>query len=229
MQQGEESADLRGIAAGKFSEYSQGDLVFYVEKITADKKMHKVFVQNRQHGKVAIINAESAQLKDSPDGRYIIFEHGEQVQGQPGTLNYVIEQFAEYAVRIETKTAEATFNRQAVPVDKLWGSDTTLSMAELQRRFSIPLGALLLAFVAVPLAQIAPRGGVYGNMLVGFLIYFSYGNLVRINESWVINGKVPAWLGGISVNLLLLLMGSFLLARLYGWRWLAMKIKGKVA
>ncbi len=226
MQQGEESADLRGIAAGKFSEYSQGDLVFYVEKISADKKMHKVFVQNRQHGKVAIINAESAQLKDSPDGRYIIFEHGEQVQGQPGTLNYVIEQFAEYAVRIETKAAASTFNRQAVPAGTLWGSDTTLSMAELQRRFSIPLGALLLAFVAVPLAQIAPRGGVYGNMLVGFLIYFSYGNLVRINESWVINGKVPAWLGGISVNLLLLLMGSFLLARLYGWQWLAMKIKG---
>jgi lipopolysaccharide export system permease protein len=229
MQQGEESADLRGIAAGKFSEYSQGDLVFYVEKITADKKMHNVFVQNRQHGKVAIITAESAQLKDSPDGRYIIFEQGEQVQGQPGTLNYVIEQFTEYAVRIETKTAAATFNRQAVPADKLWGSDTTLSIAELQRRFSIPLGALLLAFVAVPLAQIAPRGGVYGNMLVGFLIYFSYGNLVRINESWVINGKMPAWLGGISVNLLLLLMGGFLLARLYGWRWLAMKIKGKVS
>ena len=229
MQQGEESADLRGIAAGKFSEYSQGDLVFYVEKISADKKMHNVFVQNRQHGKVAIINAESAQLKDSPDGRYIIFEHGEQVQGQPGTLNYVIEQFAEYAVRIETKAAVAAFNRQAVPVDKLWGSDLTLSMAELQRRFSIPLGALLLAFVAVPLAQIAPRGGVYGNMLVGFLIYFSYGNLVRINESWVINGKIPAWLGGISVNLLLLLIGGFLLARLYGWQWLAIKIKGKVA
>ena len=229
MQQGEESADLRGIAAGKFSEYSQGDLVFYVEKISADKKMHKVFVQNRQHGKVAIINAESAQLKDSPDGRYIIFEHGEQVQGQPGTLNYVIEQFAEYAVRIETKAAASTFNRQSVPADKLWGSDTTLSIAELQRRFSIPLGALLLAFVAVPLAQIAPRGGVYGNMLVGFLIYFSYGNLVRINESWVINGKIPAWLGGISVNLLLLLIGSFLLARLYGWQWLAMKIKGKVS
>ena len=197
MQQGEESADLRGIAAGKFSEYSQGDLVFYVEKISADKKMHNVFVQNRQHGKVSIINAESARLKDLPDGRYIIFEHGEQVQGQPGNLNYVIEQFAEYAVRIETKAAAATFNRQALPVDKLWGSDVTLYIAELQRRFSIPLGALLLSFIAVPLAQISPRGGVYGNMLVGFLIYFSYGNLIRINESWVIKGTVPAWLGGI--------------------------------
>jgi lipopolysaccharide export system permease protein len=229
MQQGEESADLRGIAAGKFSEYSQGDLVFYVEKISADKKMHNIFVQNRQHGNLTIINAEAARLNDLPDGRYIIFEHGEQVQGQPGTLNYVIEQFAEYAVRIETKVAAATFNRQALDVDMLWGSKVKLFIAELQRRISIPLGALLLTFVAVPLAQIAPRGGVYGNMLVGFLIYFSYGNLIRISQSWVINGTVPAWLGGLSVNLLLLLIGGFLLARLYGWQWLVMKVTGKVS
>lgn len=31
--QDERSADIRGIAAGKFSEYSRGDLVFYVENI----------------------------------------------------------------------------------------------------------------------------------------------------------------------------------------------------
>ncbi len=229
MQQGEESADLRGIAAGKFSEYSQGDLVFYVEKISADKKMHKVFVQNRQHGDVAIINAESARLKDLPDGKYIIFEHGEQVQGQPGSLDYVVEQFTEYAVRIEAKVTAATVNRQALAVDVLWGSDVVLYIAELQRRFSIPLGVLLLSFIAVPLAQISPRSGVYGNMLVGFLIYFSYGNLVRVSQSWVMSETIPAWLGGLGVNVLLLLIGSFLLARLYGWQWLVMKVRGKVS
>lgn len=229
MQQGEESADLRGIAAGKFSEYSQGDLVFYVEKISADKKMHKVFVQNRKNESVAIINAESARLKDFPDGKYIIFEHGEQVQGQPGSLDYVVEQFAEYAVRIEAKVTAATVNRQALAVDVLWGSDVVLYIAELQRRFSIPLGALLLSFIAVPLAQISPRSGVYGNMLVGFLIYFSYGNLVRVSQSWVMSETIPAWLGGSGVNILLLLIGSFLLARLYGWQWLVMKVRGKVS
>jgi lipopolysaccharide export system permease protein len=229
MQQGEESADLRGIAAGKFSEYSQGDLVFYVEKISADKKMHKVFVQNRKNESVAIINAESARLKDLPDGKYIIFEHGEQVQGQPGSLDYVVEQFAEYAVRIEAKVTAATVNRQALAVDVLWGSDVVLYIAELQRRFSIPLGALLLSFIAVPLAQISPRSGVYGNMLVGFLIYFSYGNLVRVSQSWVMSETIPAWLGGSGVNILLLLIGSFLLARLYGWQWLVMKVRGKVS
>ncbi len=229
MQQDEESSDLRGIAAGKFSEYSQGDLVFYVEKISADKKMHKVFVQNRQHGNVGIINAKAARMKDLPDGRYIIFENGERVQGQPGTLNYVIEQFVEYAVRIETKLSVAKFNRQALTVDKLWVSGETILIAELQRRFSIPLGMLLLSFIAVPLAQIAPRGGVYGNMLVGFLIYFSYGNLLRVSQSWVINGAIPAWLGASGVNVMLLLMGSFLVARLYGWQWLIMKVRRKVS
>ncbi|MDD5268528.1 MAG: LPS export ABC transporter permease LptF [Methylococcales bacterium] len=229
MQQGEESADLRGIAAGKFSEYSQGDLVFYVETITADKKMHKVFVQNRQHGNVAIINAEAARFKDLPDGRYIIFEHGEQVKGLPGALNYVIEQFAEYAVRIETKASAATLNRQALAVDELWGTNAAFAIAELQRRFSIPLGALLLSFIAVPLAQISPRGGVYGNMLVGFLIYFSYGNLIRVSQGWVMSGTISPWLGGLGVNIMLLLIGSILLARLYGWKWLLMKVSGKVS
>lgn len=229
MQQDEESSDLRGIAAGKFSEYSQGDLVFYVEKITPDKKMHKVFLQNRRPGNVGIINAEAARLKDLPDGRYVIFENGERVQGQPGTLNYVIEQFVEYAVRIETIASAARFNKQALPVDLLWGSGEKSNIAELQRRFSIPLGALLLSFIAVPLAQIAPRGGIYGNMLVGFLIYFSYGNLLRVSQSWVMNETIPAWLGGSGVNVLLLLIGGFLLARLYGWQWLIMKVRRTVS
>ena len=87
----------------------------------------------------------------------------------------------------------------------------------------------MLSFIAVPLAQIAPRGGVYGNMLVGFLIYFSYGNLLRVSQSWVMNGTIPAWLGGSGVNVLLLLIGSFLVARLYGWQWLIMKVRRKVS
>ena len=231
VHQDEDSADLRGIAAGKFSEYSQGDLVFYVEKIGADKKMHKVFVQDRQHKNVGIINAETARLQDFPTGRFIIFEQGERVQGQPGTLNYVIEQFVEYAVRIEEKKTVRydKANRQAIAIDSLWASQETPDIAELLRRFSIPSGMLLLSFVAVPLAQISPRGGVYGNMLMGFLIYFSYGNLIRVSQSWVINESIPAWLGGFGVNLLLLVIGGFLLARLYGWQWLIMKVREKVS
>ncbi|MFA6162443.1 MAG: LPS export ABC transporter permease LptF [Methylobacter sp.] len=229
MHQDQESADLRGIGAGKFSEYSQGDLVFYVEKIGDDKRMQGVFVQNRQHGNVGIINAETGRLEDLPDGRYMVLKNGERIQGQPGTVNYVIEQFAEYAVRIDTKETAVNFGREAVAFDALMSSDQIIDIAELQRRFSIPLGIMMLGFIAVPLAQLSPRGGVYGNMLIGFLIYFSYGNLISVSQSWVIKETIPAWLGIFGVNFLLLLTGGVLLARLYGWQWLMMKVREKVA
>lgn len=229
MHQDEASSDLRGIAAGKFSEYSQGDLVFYVEKITDDKTMHQIFVQSRQQGKLAIINAKSARLQDLPGGFYIVFKQGERIQGQPGHLDYVIETFDEYAVRMEERDTIVNLNRPAVATGTLWGSAQTVDIAELQRRFSIPLSLLLLGFIGVPLAQISPRGGVYGNILVGFLIYFSYGNLTRLTQVWVINASIPAWLGGIGVNVFLAAIGAVLLARWYGWRWLIVKAREKIA
>ncbi|MGZ8094901.1 MAG: LPS export ABC transporter permease LptF [Methylosarcina sp.] len=228
MSQDEQSSDVRGVAEGKFSEYSQGDLVLYVEKISADKEMHKVFVQQKQGGNLGIINAESARLQDLTDGRYVIFKRGERMQGQPGKQDFVIEQFMEYGVRIEEKESTVRFNRAAVKTEALWNSKITHDQAELQRRISIPIGILLLSFLAVPLAQISPRGGVYGNMLVGFLIYFSYGNLIRTSQAWIIKGTVSAEVGGFGVNFLMLLIGMVLLARLYGWQWLAIKIKEKV-
>lgn len=226
----EKTADLRGIAAGKFSEYSQGDLVFYVERIDSANKMHKVFVQNRQHGKLGIINAERARIQDLPDGRYIIFEEGEHVQGKAGELNYTIENFAEYAVRMEEKGSLMQKNtKESIPSSQLWGSDKPVDIAELQRRISIPIGVILLTFIAVPLAQLSPRGGVYGNMLVGFLIYFIYSNLAHVSQVWVIKQTVPNWLAGIGIHIFLLVVGSILLARLYGWQWLKNKIKTKVS
>jgi lipopolysaccharide export system permease protein len=66
-------------------------------------------------------------------------------------------------------------------------------------------------------------------MLVGFLIYFSYGNLANVSRGWVATETISAWLGLIGVNLLLLMTGTILLARLYGWQWLVLKIKERVS
>jgi lipopolysaccharide export system permease protein len=224
----EESADLRGIAAKKFSEYSQGDLVFYVENIDENKKLHKIFVQHRQNGKLAIITADEGRLQDLADGRYIVMEKGERVQGFPGELNYVIESFNEYAVRIDERTTALNLNLQAMATVALWQSIMPRDVAELQRRISVPLSLLCFVFLAVPLAQIAPRGGAYGNLLVAFLIYFIYGNLAKVSQSWVIKNLVPAWFGGYWLYGAMLVLGIVLLIRLYGWQWFLLKAKGKV-
>ncbi|HCT99244.1 MAG TPA: LPS export ABC transporter permease LptF [Methylococcaceae bacterium] len=215
-----ESADIRGLVAGKFSEYSHGDLVFYVEHITPDKQLAHIFVQQRQHDSVAIINAQSGYLAHLDGGQYIVLKQGERVLGKPGDLRYTIETFDEYAVRIDTKVTPLVSAKQATPFESLWQASDRASVAEIQRRLAVPLGILLLGFIAVPLAELSPRGGVYGNMLIGFIIYFSYGNLLSVSQSWVLKQTLPAWLGLLSVNGLLCLVGLLLLGKFYGWRWL---------
>jgi lipopolysaccharide export system permease protein len=229
LHQDEQTSDIRGIAAGKFSEYSRGDLVFYVENITAEKKMHSVFVQNRKKHKLSIISAELGRFEELPGGRYMIFENGERIQGRPGDYDYTIEKFKEYAVKIEESTLPLSATPRAASSNTLWKSKGKRELAELQDRLTVPVGILLLGFIAVPLSRISPRGGVYGSMLMGFLVYFSYGNLSGVVQSWVIKGAIPTWPGMFWVNLLLFLIGLLLLANWYGFQWLALTIKQKIS
>lgn len=229
MHQDEQTSGIRGIAAGKFSEYSRGDLVFYVENITSDNKMHSVFVRTRKENKSSTISAELGHFEELPGGRYMFFENGERIQGKPGDFDYTIEKFKEYAVKIEESTLPLNATLKAASSDTLWKSKGTREIAELQDRLAVPLGILLLCFIAAPLSRISPRGGIYGSMLMGFLIYFSYGNLSGAAQSWVIKGSIPTWPGMFWVNLLLFFIGLLLLANWYGFRWLILTIKQKVS
>ena len=221
----EQSSDIRGIAAGKFSEYSRGDLVFYVENITADNKMQSVFLQDRKKKHLSIITSEHSHFEDLPGGRYMVFENGERIQGHPGDYNYVIEKFKEYAVIIEEKAVSNSFNSKAMASQTLWKSTTAKDVAELQNRLTLPLTILLFAFIAVPLAKISPRGGIYGSVMLGFLIYFSHGNFSGIAQSWVIKASIPVWPGVFWANLGLFLVGLLLLANWYGVQWVVQSVK----
>ena len=219
------AADLRGIAAGRFSEYSQGDLVFYTENIDADKRMNKVFVQNRGGGKLGIANSEYGWIKNLPGGVYLVLQQGERVQGVPGAMDYIIEKFDEYAVRIEKMKTVLRLKRDAIPTAKLWESDKLRDVVEIQKRLSTPLAVIFLSFLAVPLARLSPRGGIYGSLGVAFAIYFIFGNLTRVSHSWVVNEIIPVWLGYCWIDFILFLLGCVLLIRLYGIKWVGMQIK----
>jgi lipopolysaccharide export system permease protein len=227
INQDRETADIRGIAAGRFSEYSKGDLVFYVEDISKNGKMHGVFVQNRQHDKLGIITARAGQMKIIQGERYLVLIDGERVQGEPGKVDFILEKFDEFAVRIAIESQDISFGLEAKPSKELWGSREILDIAELQKRLWIPFSVLILSALAIPLAQISPRGGVYGNLLTAFLIYFCYSNLGRISNSWVVNGAIPVWAGYLGLYVFMLLVVALLLARLYGWRWIKLKLVGR--
>ncbi len=217
-------ADLRGISAGRFSEYSHGDLVFYTEYIDDEKRMHNVFVQNRTGDSIGVINAKYGTLEHLSGGLYLVLKDGERVVAVPGEINVTIEKFSEYAVRLEKKTTLLPQELDGAPSNKLWASTQLPDIAEMQNRLSIPLGVIFLSFLAVPLAKLSPRGGVYGSLLVAFAIYFVYGNVKRISQSWVANETISPSLGYYGIYLLLLLLGGFLLIRLYGLKWVMLRL-----
>ncbi|MGD0959855.1 MAG: LPS export ABC transporter permease LptF [Methylomonas sp.] len=220
MYHDKQSADIRGITAGGFSEYSNGELIFYTEKIGNDGTMHHVFVQNLQGDKTGMVNADFGRLKMLPGGLYLVLENGERVLGNAGQKDFVIETFQEYAVLIENKAGVLNLNTQSLPTETLLASPDLRHIAELQSRLNTPVGVLLLAFLAAPLAKISPRGGIYNSLFIAFGIYFVYGNMQRLTYSWVINGNMPVWLGYVWLNGLLFLIGVYSLIRSLGWRWL---------
>ena len=218
-------ADVRGLVAGQFKEYGHGDLVFYTQDIEKSGRMRDVFVQSRESGTLGIINAKYGWLKNLSGGLYLVLEQGERILGLPGEMNFIIENFTEYAIRIEKKTSVLMTLRDGVSSGALWQSNNVLDTAELQLRLSIPLGVIFLAFLAVPLAKLSPRGGVYGSLAIAFAIYFVYGNLKRVIHSWVVNGVLPISFGYFAVYLLLILLGGTLLVRLYGKEWIILQLK----
>jgi lipopolysaccharide export system permease protein len=223
MHHDRQTADIRGITAGRFSEYSNGELIFYAEKIDSDGKMQDVFVQNQDGNKSGIANADSAHLKFMLGGLYLVLENGEHIVGEIGQRDYAVENFHEYAVLIESHPSELNLNNQSTPTKLLWGSSRREDMAEMQNRLNTPISVLLLGFLAVPLAKSQPRGGIYGSMLIAFGIYFIHGNLQRLNYSWVINGLIPADLGYFWLSGLLLMISLLMLIQANGWRWLVVK------
>ena len=224
-----ETADLRGISAGRFSEYSQGELVFYVETINDAGVMQQVFVQNRRKNQQWITNAKTGVIKDLKGGRYLILYHGERVQAWAGSLQVTTETFEEYAVRLEAQGREVNYSRESVSTEDLLASNQLPELAELQRRIAVPLSLLLLSALAIPLAQISPRGGVYGNLATAFLVYFIFSNIQKISESWLMKGETTGWTGFVIVYFVMTLIVLLLLVRLYGIKGFLVQFKNRQA
>jgi len=89
----------------------------------------------------------------------------------------------------------------------------------LQSRISIPLAALLLALLAVPLSYTSPREGRFGKIAIAILIYIPYANLLVLMRKWIAAGTVPSWVGLWPIHILVLALIAYLLIKRVGWRW----------
>jgi len=209
------AADLIGLKAGRFNEYHQGDLVFYVESLDEQRgEMHNIFIQNRQHQTLGLITADAGRHSYNPrtGDHFLTLHEGRRYEGDPGTADLTIAEFGTYTLRIAESPTQLRDARAARTTAQLYASPDVQDRAEFWERLSYPLSLITLMLTAIPLSRSLPRQSLYGRMFLAFLVYFAFLNMHAISVSWMKKQVTPEWLGIWWVQVVLLLLAALALS-----------------
>lgn len=209
--------ELATITPGVFKESKQADRVYFVEsfnKLGATVK--NIFIQSVQHQKLGVIVAHQGHRETMANqDNFLIMEQGRRYEGKPETEEFTSTTFEKYAVRMEAKESKETptLVMQAVPSSVLLTQHTPVNNAEIQGRIAIPISALILVLLAIPLSFVDPRSGRSGNMAMAVLIYIIYNNMISIAQAWLIQGKLSPMVGIWPVHCIFLTLVIYLFYR----------------
>lgn len=221
-------ADLSSAAvAGRFNEFSRGDLVVYVQNMSEDKsRLENIFIQNRQHGKLGIVTArEGYQYTDSDTGeQYVVLADGRRWEGVPGRNDFTLGEFKKYSMRIDLQgQGRKRIRVDELPTSQLIGSDEIRKRSELEYRLMIPVAVLVFTIISVPLSYSLPKDGISGRLIIAILLYFTFVNLMGVSGKWMVDGLTPEWAGRWWIHVFLLTVAGlsvvFRRSASRGWFW----------
>ncbi len=234
VREAEHRPDIAAIGEGRFTRSPDGRwVVFSEQSLRGEKALGGVFVHRRIPGGFEIETARRAQQITDPDTgeRHVVLIEGRRYVGYVERSDYNVLAFRRHTLRVPGLEVGRIFeNQRALPSRALLATDDPKLQAELQRRIAVPLAAVLLALLAVPLADTAPRQGRFGRVALGILAYLVYSNLNVIALSEVASGGLSPRIGVWWVQVMFLLPTLVLLMRRQGWYgWLRRLRRDRVA
>ncbi len=208
--------DLATISPGTFKESAHVDRVFFVESFDELGNVVKnIFVQSIQQEKLNIIVAtQGRRLIEKNGDNFLIMQNGRRYQGSRAGAEFSTTEFEQYAIRVEAaevKRAEPSIPSIATTsLLKMHGPE---HLAELQWRLAMPISAIILALLAIPLSALDPRAGRSANFVLALIIYILYNNMLSILQAWLSQGKISSQLGLWPVHAVFLGMALYMLYR----------------
>jgi len=206
--------DVARVSPGAFNESGASDRVFFVESMAGEEGMVKnVFISSIQQGRLGVMATAQGHTETTPNGdRFLVLDRGRRYEGTAGTAEYRVMEFDRYALRIETKEARGfDESPRTKPLWELVRDPQPAYLAELLWRIGLPLAALNLAVLAIPLSFVNPRAGRTNNLIFALLTYMVYSNLLSVSQAWVAQGKLRFEIGvwAVHVGMFLLLVVLF--------------------
>jgi lipopolysaccharide export system permease protein len=216
--------DVTAATPGVFRESGQGNRVYFVEKVDPGKNhISNIFVRSIQNGKMGTMVAKEGMQETAPNGdRFLVLLNGTRYEGVPGQHDFKIVQFERYAMRIETAEAKLGVSPlQSISTLNLLRHPTALNKSELEWRLGMPMSALVLALLAIPLSYVNPRAGRSLNLISALVIYMIYNNVNSVINASIGQGRIDAVMGFLGVHISMLLLVALLFYHritLFSWK-----------
>ncbi len=203
------------LTPGLFREFGRAKLVVFIERFNKFVgTFRNVFLHSVDEGKDSTTVARSGMLQEAANGdRFIVLKDGRRYEGKPGTADYQVVEFGSLGRRIEpAELRSLPASTKAIPTATLIILDGPVERAELFWRLSVPISALVLTLLAVPLAYVNPRIGRSFNLMAAGFMYMLYSNCLNIVQSFIAQDKlgfVPGLIlpHAIAIGVALLLYG----------------------
>jgi len=217
--------DISRVEPGTFGESRSRERVFFVESIAGDKtSVRNVFVNTTQHRRTGVMMSERGFTEFAPNGdRFLVMLSGRRYVGTPGMADFGLMEFERYATRIQTKEGdEPAATYKSTSTLGLIETPTRNNLGELLWRVGMPVSALILALLAIPMSFVNPRAGRSVSLLFALLTYMVYSNLLSVSQAQVAQGKLQFATGWWLVHSVMLLVLLALFAQRMSWfrmRW----------
>jgi len=210
--------DVSMVSAGQFKESAKAERVFFIEELDIDKsEIKNIFVADSKNGKLSVAVSSTGFIQNAEGGeKSIVLHNGRRYEGLPTQPDFRILEFNEYSTKIRSKETLAPAPRdREKTISELFNNTSPDAInpnrAELLWRIGLPLMALGLVLIAIPLAYVNPRLGNYTAMFYAVLIYLIYSNLLNLTQNFVSQGKVSIFVGIWPIHVLALLIAFALI------------------
>ncbi|HWD22186.1 MAG TPA: LPS export ABC transporter permease LptF [Burkholderiales bacterium] len=190
--------DVSRISPGVFGETSNRERVFFVESISGNSSaVQNVFVSSVHQQKSGVSMSRTGRTETAANGdRFIVLGQGRRYEGSPGDEQYRVMEFERYAARIETQESAAPPpSHKNLTTWALIANPSDANLGELLWRIGVPISAIVLVLLAIPMSFVNPRAGRSVNLLFALLTYIVYSNLLSVSQARVAQGRLDFGVG----------------------------------
>ena len=206
------------LLVGQFNRASKDGAVLFLEsghennnKADNNQVNSVFFQQHRENTSFVDLAEDSSSFYNEEGRRYMMMHSGIHYAGNAGEANFKIIKYKDYGIHIDRKQVEAHQSVKSKNMAELWQSENPEYQAELQWRFTIPLATIIVTFMALPLSHTNPRSGRYSKLAVALILYLLYSNLLGVGKTWILQEKVPVWIGTWWVHIIAIVFTLILL------------------